>query len=808
MILSSTAKASVYSSNNTEGSVNMTIDDADKDILMQILSEGLYKDPVGSIIREWASNALDSHVEANVSEPIVVKLGHDSRGSAWFTVQDFGVGISPERLENVVSKYAASTKRETNTLLGAYGLGFKSGLSYSDSFLFETNYNGVKYHYIMYKGEDGTKIDLLSHCPTEDRNGTIMKIAIKNTSDYFLFVSKVCEQLAYFENVYIDCEDIDNEEVSIFKGDLYKFSTLLPSQVKNLHLCLDNVYYPIDFNKLGIDVINCPIGLNFNIGEGLEPIPSREDIKYNPNSKKIIIERIKEVAQLLLERFGGDEKVLKTHDIDNYLREVNARSMYITLDEGNDLTSVDIAHLCKFIGAKSKIKLEGIDLLQPKEIEHLRNQILSNYVRKGSVSKDSFKKEELALYLSHEDCRRSKMWGKKIVIIEEALTPIQIDYFKWLGGDYQFYMKAYERVLKRKYSEIRSYYSILSLKDHPKSEWRKRISEFQLLETAILQDCNAIYLKDVKFPEEFLAFRKEKFRKRASFAINKEEVNPRYLTRSYHKMVFKSNGAISIGNLRKVNKLTIYAHIDDKDNLEKYGFLKGGFNVNLAILVTRDLKRIKASNMTNWVSLEQYITGEVKPFGKIAAWALANRFKQTHSSLFHSFNLYCGLSDKIDNAIKVINTNATADERYYYASSNILDSIIKKSIELQLIDQELLSSMKYLEEVFPKLQFLRNVSASSNHDIKIVKQAVTDVLKYNKVKLNLEQYTSVIKGELPQINTDDEVNDEDNDLAEFENLLNEEAEDQMASVVVVENEGEDQILETEEDETNENTENQ
>src|SRR3954470_8287486 len=98
-----------------EDTVSMTIDASDTSVLMKILSENLYTDPIGSTIREWVSNALDSHIEANVKEPVIVEIMQDKNYVWWFKTTDYGVGISPDRQEKVISKYAASTKRQSST---------------------------------------------------------------------------------------------------------------------------------------------------------------------------------------------------------------------------------------------------------------------------------------------------------------------------------------------------------------------------------------------------------------------------------------------------------------------------------------------------------------------------------------------------------------------------------------------------------------------------------------------------------------------------------------------------------------------
>lgn len=105
-----------------EESTLMTIDTSNQAALMAILSENLYKDPIGSLIRESVSNALDVQRKTKSTDPIIVSLKREAGGyRTVFKVQDFGDGISPDDVKNVLSKYAASTKRGSDDYLGYYG---------------------------------------------------------------------------------------------------------------------------------------------------------------------------------------------------------------------------------------------------------------------------------------------------------------------------------------------------------------------------------------------------------------------------------------------------------------------------------------------------------------------------------------------------------------------------------------------------------------------------------------------------------------------------------------------------------------
>lgn len=105
---------------SVQESTNMQIDAESHVFLMRMLSR-FYSDGVGSLIRETASNALDSHRQCGVNEPIVVSLKSTSNGNYEFSVQDFGCGLDADDVTNIISKYGKSTKRNTNNQLGAFG---------------------------------------------------------------------------------------------------------------------------------------------------------------------------------------------------------------------------------------------------------------------------------------------------------------------------------------------------------------------------------------------------------------------------------------------------------------------------------------------------------------------------------------------------------------------------------------------------------------------------------------------------------------------------------------------------------------
>ena len=328
-------------------SISMEIDASNTGILFSILSENLYSDIYGSIIRELVSNAWDANKEAgNGNKPVYVHFnGSTETDSAHISIVDCGPGISEDRVEKIYGKYLASTKRDTNEQIGGWGLGSKTPLAYNDYFQISTVCDGKKYIYIMRKGISNTILELLHTSNTDEANGTQIKIYMKEEDDLVDFFNSAKDQLAFFDNVLL----LANEEALLVSyGSRYspkqitiekidEFNSKKIYNFRHFSICTDNdnscivlgqVKYPLP-KDVNLGWAGDEIGIKFNIGE-LPVTPSREGILWTPAAMELFKERFSAAAeemQALVKKESGVEVGI----VDYYLNDSSLQ--FITIDD-------------------------------------------------------------------------------------------------------------------------------------------------------------------------------------------------------------------------------------------------------------------------------------------------------------------------------------------------------------------------------------------------------------------------------------------------------------------------------------------
>jgi hypothetical protein len=163
-----------------------------------ILSSGLYANKVRAIIRELSCNAVDSHTAAGkMDTPFDVHLPNTLE--PWFSIRDYGTGLTHEQVSQIYTTYFESTKTNSNEFIGALGLGSKSPFSYTDNFTVTAVKDGVKGIYTAFINEAGVpSIALMMTEATDDPSGVEVKFAVNDRYDFDKFRQEASTVYTYF----------------------------------------------------------------------------------------------------------------------------------------------------------------------------------------------------------------------------------------------------------------------------------------------------------------------------------------------------------------------------------------------------------------------------------------------------------------------------------------------------------------------------------------------------------------------------------------------------------------------------------
>lgn len=313
-----TRKINIEKSENLGEEYGMQISKENEHVILNLLRSQMYSDPVAAICREITSNARDSHTEAGkIHIPIEINL--PTNQSPQLEIIDYGVGISPDRAKNVFVQFGNSTKRNTDDQIGGFGLGGKTPLAYTDSFVIKSIFDGIETIYSVYIDETTKgKMQVLHSEPTGKENGVTIQIPIKK-QDFNLFAKEIKKNTRFWETKPIIRQngiplDIPNEDIpeSFFfphlksyikyqKKDHWRYSNT--SICEGDHNCalviVDGIPYKIDSEKLKLDpscqkLCSKHLRLFFNTGE-LSLSSNRETLYYNQQTKKAIEARLKEL---------------------------------------------------------------------------------------------------------------------------------------------------------------------------------------------------------------------------------------------------------------------------------------------------------------------------------------------------------------------------------------------------------------------------------------------------------------------------------------------------------------------------------
>lgn len=276
----------------------------------QLLSDGVYSDKILAVVRELSCNAYDAHVEAGTeNKPFILHL--PTRLEPWFSIRDFGPGLTPEQVKEVYTVYFLSTKNQSNDYIGCLGIGAKSPFAYIDTFSVTSYVDGKVYNYAMHKGNEGMPAYTpLGVTDSNEDNGLLVRMDVAQR-DIDLFIDKAEQILVRFKvkPTITGSTHFKHQEL---KYDLHGTGWKMRDRdsrydggTSGAVAIMGNIGYPLQLtehrSEIDPDVyklLDAPIDIEFELGD-LEVALSREHLSYTPRVIKNIAKRAGEVLKEL-----------------------------------------------------------------------------------------------------------------------------------------------------------------------------------------------------------------------------------------------------------------------------------------------------------------------------------------------------------------------------------------------------------------------------------------------------------------------------------------------------------------------------
>lgn len=246
-------------------------------IMIRALTQRLYSDPISSVVRELACNALDACPTIPMSITMPTHL------NPTFTIRDHGPGLSPDDMVRIFATFGESTKRHTNDQIGGFGLGAKSPFALTNSFTITSRHQGVRTTYIASIGQDGMPGLHVASRSTTHEDGLEIQVPATDFDKW----TKALDQIRLFSPApLVNGKPIpqisyqyDTEELAL--PSLQDMAEAKPT------VLVGPVAYPLEIPNT---LTRIPAILKFPIG-AIEVTASREAIVYTPEVQALLKSR-------------------------------------------------------------------------------------------------------------------------------------------------------------------------------------------------------------------------------------------------------------------------------------------------------------------------------------------------------------------------------------------------------------------------------------------------------------------------------------------------------------------------------------
>ena len=270
-----------------------------------ILANKLYSNPRLAVLRELCTNANDAHIMANNLDRNFV-LHIPTADSPFFSIRDFGPGLTVDEFELIYFNFFVSTKQGDDSQTGNFGLGAKSPFACANSFKVSSYQKGKRVTYQL-EPEDGVPTyEIVEEAETLEPDG--LEIFIDDWKDEYKRDMYLWKKIAM--NFFKSTSFLPNAN---FTDDEYnELLRVRPFYQKN-SIMFDTVNYPtitcnvagvgfkVEPNEIGSDelisLLNSLCISDINIMAAKNDVsitPSREELQYDAKTQMFITDAIKQ----------------------------------------------------------------------------------------------------------------------------------------------------------------------------------------------------------------------------------------------------------------------------------------------------------------------------------------------------------------------------------------------------------------------------------------------------------------------------------------------------------------------------------
>jgi hypothetical protein len=274
------------------------------------LSSTLYSDKPMAVVRELLANAADIHAQIGNFNPPLIHLPNTFE--PFFSIRDYGTGLSVEQAETLYTTYFESTKENTNTQVGCLGLGSKSFFAYTDSATVLSFFNGTKYTYNVFLGNGGIpSIALLGEEPTTEPNGLEVSVPV-SPDDFETFRGKLEYAVSRhaIKPTVVGNDNYEPKNVKYIERNPLWAHRESDNYRNEIFAVMGGIAYPISLPEAETtpaqkSILGMNLDLFFEIGQ-VDVAISREALSYDPETKAVILARIDEIHAEINQRFRSD----------------------------------------------------------------------------------------------------------------------------------------------------------------------------------------------------------------------------------------------------------------------------------------------------------------------------------------------------------------------------------------------------------------------------------------------------------------------------------------------------------------------